>query len=156
MQVAFFSESEFDPRELKRIFRKVVSLALKEKHLTSRDPYEVSIVFTDASRIREINNKFRHVNRATDVLSFAFADEESSRYAPFLLGDIFICTDIVAKHAEKYGTTFETEMVFMVVHGMLHLLGFDHRTKAQCNKMKKAEDLLMARLVPNWSGHSEN
>ena len=155
MKTAFFSECEYAPDELKSAMRKAITLALKYKNLKTTDPYEVSIIFVDEARIREINNDFRHIDRATDVISFAFSEGEGAEFAPYLLGDIFICTDVVANHAEKYGTTFNEEMVFMVVHGILHLLGCDHHKKREREDMRNAENVVMKQLFPQWKGRGE-
>ena len=155
MKTAFFSECGYAPGSLKAGMRKAIRFALKYKNLKSTDPYEVSVIFTDEAGIREINNNYRHIDRATDVISFAFAEGDGAEYAPFLLGDIFICTDVVATHAEKYGTTFEEEMIFMVVHGILHLLGFDHHKAAERAKMREAETAVMKQIFPQWKGRGE-
>ena len=155
MKTAFFSECDYAPGDLKAGMRKAIKLALKYKNLKVTDPYEVSVIFTDEEGIREINNNYRHIDRATDVISFAFAEGEGAEYAPFLLGDIFICTDVVASHAGKYGTTFEEEMIFMVVHGILHLLGFDHHKAAERAKMREAEIVVMKQIFPQWKGRGE-
>ena len=155
MKTAFFSECDYTPGELKKIMRGAITLALKYKELKATDPYEVSIIFTDEAGIREINRNYRHIDRATDVISFAFSEGEGAQYAPFLLGDIFICTDVVSSHAEKYGTTFEEEMIFMVVHGILHLLGFDHHKAAERAKMREAETVVMRQIFPQWKGRGE-
>ena len=155
MKIAFFSECDYAPGDLKGDMRKAIKLALKYKELKVTDPYEVSIIFTDEAGIREINRNYRHIDRATDVISFAFAEGEGANFAPFLLGDIFICTDVVANHAEKYGTTFQEEMVFMVVHGILHLLGFDHHKASERTQMREAENVVMMQLFPQWKGRGE-
>lgn len=155
MKTAFFSECDYAPCELKSVMRKAIRLALNYKNLKTTDPYEVSIIFVDEARIRKINNDFRHIDRATDVISFAFADGVGAEFAPYLLGDIFICTDVVASHAGKYGTTFDEEMTFMVVHGILHLLGFDHHKKREREDMRIAENVIMKQLFPQWKGRGE-
>lgn len=155
MRTAFFSECGYAPGELKAAMRKAIRLALGCKGLKTTDPYEVSVIFVDEARIREINSGYRHIDRSTDVISFAFAEGEGAEYAPFLLGDIFICTDVVAAHAEKYGTTFDEEMIFMVVHGILHLLGFDHHKKREREEMRSAENVVMKQLCPQWKGRGE-
>ena len=152
MKTAFFSECEYAPGVLKADMRKAIRLALKYKNLKVSDPYEVSVIFTNEEGIREINKNYRPIDRATDVISFAFAEGEGAEYAPFLLGDIFICTDVVATHAGKYGTTFEEEMIFMVVHGILHLLGFDHHKAAERAEMREAEIVVMKQIFPQWKG----
>lgn len=155
MKTAFFSECEYAPGKLKPTMRKAVRLALNYKNLKTTDPYEVSVIFVDEARIREINNEFRHIDRTTDVISFAFAEGEGVQFAPYLLGDLYICTDVVASHAEKYGTAFDEEMTFMVVHGTLHLLGFDHHKKREREEMRTAENVVMRQLFPQWNGRGE-
>ncbi len=119
------------------------------------DPYEISVVFTGRDEIREMNREYRNIDRATDVISFAFSEGEGSQFAPFLLGDIFICPEVVADHAVKFRTTFENELIFVVVHGILHLLGFDHNRKSDREEMREAEDIVMKELVRNWNGRCE-
>ena len=122
----------------------------------SSDPYEVSIVFIDRNKIREMNSDYRGIDRATDVISFAFQDGDGAGFTPFLLGDMFICPEIVEKHSVKYNSTYRTEMLFVIVHGMLHLLGFDHDTLPEREKMRMMEDLIMTELDENWTGRNEN
>jgi len=155
MRTSFFSECDYAPGGLKSTMRRAIRLALNFKNLKTTDPYEVSIIFVDEVRIREINNNFRHIDRSTDVISFAFAEGEGAEFAPYLLGDIFICTDVVAKHAARYATTFDEEMTFMVVHGILHLLGFDHHKKGEREEMRTAESVIMKQLYPHWKGRGE-
>lgn len=155
MKVAFFSECGFEPRELKKSARKAVSAALKYKNLKSTDPYEVSIVFVGKERIREINRDYRGIDRATDVISFALREGEGAEFTPFVLGDLYICDEVVADHAVRYGNSLETEMLFMIVHGMLHLLGFDHHKKGEREVMRQAENELMTALCPEWRGRGE-
>ena len=155
MKTAFFSECSYAPGDLKNNMRRAIKCALKYKNLKITDPYEVSIIFIDEEKIREINNDYRNIDRATDVISFAFAEGEGAEFAPYLLGDIFICVDVVARHSQKYGTTFDEEMIFMVVHGILHLLGFDHRKLSDRGEMRKAENEIMKQIVPEWRGRCE-
>ncbi|HNW15837.1 MAG TPA: rRNA maturation RNase YbeY [bacterium] len=135
--------------------RNAVKKTLVHNGMKISDPYEISIVFTGRSEIKEMNREYRNIDRATDVISFAFSEGEGSQFVPFLLGDIFICPEVVADHAEKFGTTFENELIFVVVHGVLHLLGFDHNRKSDREKMREAEDIVMKELVGNWNGRCE-
>ena len=92
---------------------------------------EVSISFTDDEGIRELNKKFRQIDRATDVLSFPLFDFDGSEEPPVdefenSLGDIVISLERAEAQAEEYGHSFEREAAFLCVHSMLHLLGYDH------------------------------
>ncbi|MCL2198972.1 MAG: rRNA maturation RNase YbeY [Defluviitaleaceae bacterium] len=89
--------------------------------------YEVSISFVADSEICELNNKYREINKPTDVLSFPTMGTPPPS-GIFPMGDIVISTETAARQAEEYGHSFEREMAFLTVHGVLHLLGLDHET----------------------------
>jgi len=80
---------------------------------------EVNIVFVDDKKIRELNKKYRHKDKATDVLSFEMNEEG-------IVGDIAISTETTKANAKKYGVTYEVEVRRLIIHGVLHLLGYDH------------------------------
>ena len=92
--------------------------------------FEVDLVSLE--EIHKINKEYRHVDRPTDVISFAFEDNndfsnlKSNEDLPRDLGEIFICVDKAKMQAEEYGHSFYREMCFLFTHGLLHLLGFDH------------------------------
>lgn len=92
--------------------------------------YEVSVNFVDEEEIRQLNHEHRGLDKSTDVLSFALNEGEDDlaeiEGMPNLLGDIIISIEHIAKQAEEYGHSFERELGFLVVHGFLHLLGYDH------------------------------
>ena len=100
------------------------------------DSTEMSVTLVNNPEIRELNSQYRHVDRATDVLSFAA--EESGDETPIILapelaaelpvnlGDLFISIDKVAEQAKFLGHSFDRELGFLVVHGFLHLNGYDH------------------------------
>jgi len=95
----------------------------------------ISVTFVDKSTIHEINKTYRHVDRETDVISFAFLDGEPNKKKilkaknDVVLGDVYICIDVAKEHAKEYGHSEERELKFLFVHGLLHLLGYDHMTK---------------------------
>jgi len=98
------------------------------------NPCEISVTFTDNEGIRELNRKFRGIDRATDVLSFPLFDYEGECEEPpvnelkGMLGDIVLSLERAREQAEEYGHSFEREVAFLAVHSMLHLLGYDHET----------------------------
>ena len=98
--------------------------------------YEVDVNLIDNERIHEINREYRHVDRPTDVISFAFLDHVDGEVTikgdiPTLLGEIFISVDKAEEQANAYGHSLLREMSFLFVHGLLHLLGYDHMTKEE-------------------------
>lgn len=102
------------------------------KHLKLNFSPIVSISIIDNEKIHEINKEYRHIDRETDVISFAFLDNDPSREdllksgTVVPLGDIYISSEKAISQAEEYGHTLEREFSFLFVHGLLHLLGYDH------------------------------
>ena len=82
---------------------------------------ELSIALVGQERIKKLNKKYRGKNRATDVLSFSYDGS----------GDIVICLGEVKKNAKRFGTTFKKELAICLIHGILHLLGYDHEKEAK-------------------------
>ena len=94
----------------------------------------VSVSFVDEKLIHQINRDYRHIDRVTDVISFAFLDNEDRENilksdGDVVLGDIYICLDVAKRQAEEYGHSLNRELRFLFIHGLLHLLGYDHMTK---------------------------
>ncbi|MGM7635605.1 rRNA maturation RNase YbeY [Bacillus sp. Hm123] len=99
---------------------------------------EVSITLTDNERIQEINRDYRDKDQPTDVISFALEEMGEEEVAitgatdlPRILGDIIISVPRAKEQAEEYDHSFERELGFLVVHGLLHLLGYDHMTEEE-------------------------
>lgn len=92
------------------------------------DNAEVSITFVDNKEIKELNNKFRKINKETDVLSFPLLDdfENIDQNSCVFLGDIVISVEKAIDQADAYGHSLRREITFLVIHSMLHLLGYDH------------------------------
>ena len=94
----------------------------------------VSITFVDKDYIHQINKEYRAIDKETDVISFAFLDNEDrvnllSNPGEVVLGDIYICVEVAINQAKEYGHPLERELKFLFVHGLLHLLGYDHMKK---------------------------
>jgi len=104
---------------------------------------EADILITDDKEIRELNLKYRNIDKSTDVLSFAlFADSPESRIIfekTISLGDIVISAQTAKKQADENNKSFEEEMIFLLSHGLLHLLGFDHNNDNELNFMLKIQ-----------------
>ena len=93
---------------------------------------EVSILFTADTDIRKLNQQFRNIDQATDVLSFPQdADEDLIIPGEIILGDIAVSLDTAKAQAKEHGLTFEEEIILLLIHGILHLLGYDHEISEQ-------------------------
>ncbi len=114
------------------------------------DEAEVSLMLVDDQRIHALNLEYRGVDRPTDVLSFALQEEmeeePDSDFADGMLGDIVISVPRARAQAEEYGHSFERELVYLAVHGTLHLLGYDHEEETAKLEMRRKEEEVMALL----------
>ena len=99
------------------------------KTLKIEGNYEISLILVDADMIQTINRDYRHIDQATDVLSFAEIDgndEDAFIDDTIYLGDIFINVERVKSQARDYGHSERRELIFLFIHGLLHCLGYDH------------------------------
>ncbi|KZZ85974.1 rRNA maturation RNase YbeY [Bacillus sp. SJS] len=107
----------------------------------TKDGAEVSVTFTDNSRIQEINREYRDKDQPTDVISFAMEEQGEDEIEiigadmPPVLGDIIISVERTREQAADYGHSFKRELGFLAVHGFLHLLGYDHLTEEDEKEM---------------------
>nr|WP_316651939.1 rRNA maturation RNase YbeY [uncultured Gellertiella sp.] len=109
-------------------------------------PVEVSLVFTDDASIREINREWRGFDKPTNVLSFpAFPLEPGGMPGP-MLGDIVIARETVAREAGELGKPFEEHLTHLMVHGFLHLFGYDHLETDEAEEMEGLETRILAEL----------
>ena len=86
-----------------------------------------SVIFVGENEIKEINREYRKIDKVTDVISFAFEDNEDIKTEDIrILGDIYVCIPRMIEQAKSYGHTEKRELSFLCCHGLLHLLGYDH------------------------------
>jgi probable rRNA maturation factor len=103
-----------------------------------------SIIFVNDDEIHNMNKEYRGVDRVTDVISFALEDNEDIVYNEIrVLGDIFICIPQMKRQAQEYGHSEKRELAFLTVHGMLHLLGYDHMNEADEKVMFALQELIL-------------
>ena len=109
---------------------------------------EISVSFVDDGTIREINRENRGVDSVTDVLSFPQFDDlaDIDQKRPYLLGDVVLCTAQAQRQAEEFGHSVDRELVYLFVHSMCHLVGYDHMTEEEKTEMRAAEEAVMAEL----------
>lgn len=148
MNIDFVFDNEVENFEnnYEQDFTAIIEQALKT--LGIEDDVEVSCVLVDDERIHEINREYRHIDRSTDVISFAMEDNDQFYVegVPRTLGDIFISVDHAKKQAEEYGHSLRREMCFLFTHGILHLLGYDHMTDEQEKEMFGLQDQILGAL----------
>ena len=139
MKTTILDENNFFDKDEKKNIRSTVLKTLKL--LDQSKDSEICISFVDDETIRELNNSYRNINRATDVLSFLQDGPDFS-----ILGDIVISVDTAKRHAVRYENTYELEINKLLVHGILHLLGFDHKKKKETIVMREKEKQLLAQV----------
>lgn len=108
----------------------------------------ISVSFIDNKEIHAINKEYRKIDRSTDVISFAFLDNEDRASAyksnmPVVLGDIYISLDKASEQAKEFGHSLKRELEFLFVHGLLHLLGYDHMIEEDEKVMFALQDTIL-------------
>ena len=120
------------------------------KHLSLNFEPFISVTIVDNAYIHEINKTYRHIDRPTDVISFAFLDDNPKRDELFksgqmvVLGEIYISFEKAQEQALSYGHSLDRELKFLFVHGLLHLLGYDHMKKEDEEIMFRLQDEILA------------
>ena len=149
IEIDFISKfEEFNHYEKKYV--KITEMTLK--HLGLDFSPVISISFVDNKYIHKINKKYRNVDKETDVISFAFLDDDVNRDLTLHskgivpLGDIYISIDKAKEQAENYGHSLERELSFLYVHGLLHLLGYDHQNEEQEKEMFSLQEAILDKL----------
>lgn len=125
---------------------------------------EVNVAFVGRLKIKKINREFRNVNKVTDIISFPFLlqpdvegmqliednlTKENFKFCTnpetgnVVLGDLYICFPQMKKQAKEYGTGLEREFVYLCLHGLLHLLGYDHIVESDKKIMREKEELIL-------------
>ena len=103
-----------------------------------------NIILVDNDYIHKLNKEYRGIDCVTDVISFALEDSQDEVKLDFrVLGDIYISVDKAKDQAKEYGHSFLRELSFLTIHGLLHLLGYDHMTKEEEEIMFKKQDELL-------------
>lgn len=116
-------------------------------HLDCLDQ-EVSILLTGDPDIRRLNQEFRNIDQPTDVLSFPQnAEEEPSITGEIILGDVAVSLDTARTQAKEHGLAFEEEIVLLLIHGILHLLGYDHEVSEHEDKKMRSKTRELFKLV---------
>ncbi len=144
----YFEEGQVVSEEILEKMGKAAVYAIQSERIDELDAdrCEVSVTFVEPEEIRRLNREYRNVDRVTDVLSFPqFADleEEVPEVGEICLGDVVICKDRAAEQAEEFGHSFEREIIYLFVHSILHLLGYDHEEEDDKKQMRAREEAVM-------------
>lgn len=133
--------------KIEETVRKVIN---KTAELYDLGTAEVSVTLTNNTHIRQINREYRNKDVATDVISFALNEGEEPQIIDGpeinMLGDILISIERAIEQAEAYGHSVEREVAFLTVHGMMHLLGYDHIDEEDRKEMRKEEEYVLQHL----------
>lgn len=136
-----------DLGDLEALTRDAVSASFAELRLGSRHRSELSVTFTDDAHMAVLNRQWRGKDGPTNVLSFPLTEMKPGDPPPPLLGDIVIAFETVGREAREQGTPFLDHLAHLVVHGFLHLLGYDHLSDGEAETMEALERRVLARLA---------
>lgn len=148
--ISFVNERTNEDIEIKDTIYDIVEEVLNEQNIFV-DMVDVSIQSATSEEIRKINNKYRNIDRATDVLSFPiFTMDELKNLDKSIkeieLGDIILCLDVIEKQSIEYGTGIVREILYMITHGMCHLTGHDHEIEEEKIIMRALEEKVLSKV----------
>ena len=134
-----------------KYIKTVVSDTLK---LVKKTKYSVSISIVGEMRIRTINRLYRNIDYVTDVLSFPIEEEDDFFGGQFTaeqeLGDIFICPHKIKRQAKEFNVTYKEEFTRMIVHGVLHLIGYDHIKEKDASIMFPLQEKIVSKIKQKY------
>lgn len=142
----YFAEEQNIAEEILRTMEKAAEYCVQ---LEGVDPEacEVSVSFVSPEEIRELNRDYRETDRVTDVLSFPQYDSPEEMTGQIIeLGDVVICEEQAAAQAKEFGHSYEREVIYLFVHSILHLLGYDHMEPDEKAEMRAREEEVMEHL----------
>ena len=146
MKILYDGENRLEQQLLSKMEEGAV-LCIEEEGISS-ERAEVSLTLVGEEEIQELNRTYRQVDKVTDVLSFPQYDDlnELPEEGELLLGDVVICKDQALRQAEEFGHSPEREMVYLFIHSICHLLGYDHMEEEDKSEMRAKEEAVMRKL----------
>ncbi|MBP5217065.1 MAG: rRNA maturation RNase YbeY [Bacilli bacterium] len=152
-----YFDNAIDPslNELEERYAHIMEVAFA--HLEVEKNYEVDVSLVDDDTIQTINRDYRKIDRVTDVISFAFLDDKDPRdqindpTIPQMLGEIFISVPQAKRQAKEIGNSELRELRFLFVHGLLHLLGYDHMKKEDEEIMFPLQEVILSKEEESWT-----
>lgn len=148
MKIDIVDKVHYIDLQKKRELKEKVALILKNLSLPKKT--EICISFVDDDTMRSLNETYRGIKRTTDVLSFPQYEENLTNPSKtnFILGDILISINTAIKNSKRYQNSLEQEVQKLLIHGILHLLGYDHKKIKEAQKMREKEKELMNLIQP--------
>lgn len=139
--IGIFNETQEKVENLE-ILEPLLTYALEVENV---DNLEFNVIIINNEEIHKINKEYRGIDRPTDVISFALENYKDIKYENDyrVLGDIYISIDKVREQAKEYGHSEKRELAFLAVHGLLHLLGYDHMEKEDEKVMFSRQELIL-------------
>lgn len=130
------------------LIEQLAKFTLKKKKIP--ESAQLSIALVTEEKIRELNAKYRGITTPTDVLSFPMLEDLPQTQLPQLLGDVVICPQIAAQQAKRLRHSLNDEVCLLLVHGILHLLGYNHKKEAEARKMEVEEEKILEDFRVLW------
>lgn len=138
--ITFFNNTNKKIKEIK-LLKGLIEYAVEK---IKADNVIFSVIFVDNDEIRKLNKEYRKIDKETDVLSFAFEDNDAIKTKDVrLLGEIYISIDKANDQSVEYGHSLTRELSFLLIHGFLHLLGYDHMNKEDEDIMFKMQEEIL-------------
>lgn len=147
LYTALECDSWGDEEQLVALSRRIFDTAGKELGLLSNHSVEISLLFADDARIQPLNRDWRATDKPTNVLSFPSIDLKPGDAMPAILGDIILAYETVAREATEEGKLFDHHVSHLLLHGFLHLLGYDHQSEAEAVEMETIETHILGLLA---------
>lgn len=143
----YFEEGQAVAQEILDTMMQAAEYCLDAEQIDT-ERSEISVTFVSLEEIHELNREYRQVDSPTDVLSFPQFDDldELPEEGEIMLGDVVICSDRAKEQAEEFGHSFEREIIYLFVHSVLHLLGYDHMEEDEKRIMRRREEEVMERI----------
>lgn len=145
IDIAYENQIDTVHDDYETLFKQLAQVIFLQQNMTQET--EVSVTIVDLDTIQTLNRDYRNLDQPTDVISFAFNDAPDNFLVPedyvSILGDIVICYDKAVQQALEYGHSLKREMAFLFVHGLLHLLGYDHMSPQEEKQMFTLQEAVL-------------
>lgn len=137
-----YNLTEYDIHNEIKIIKKYVKKCLRKENVKGSS---FNIILITNEEIKKLNAKYRNIEKETDVISFALEDEKNEKFflKERVLGDIYISVDKAKSQSNEYGHSLKRELSFLAVHGLLHLLGYNHIEKEDEKIMFEKQELIL-------------
>ena len=140
MEIGLFNETNKNLDDELKLINDVLLHGLKKLNI---DNVEFNVIIVDNEYIHKLNREYRNIDRETDVITFALEDDKTFNPEERVLGDVYISIEKAISQSEEYGHSLKREISFLAVHGLLHLLGYDHMEKDEEEVMFKLQEEIL-------------